>query len=182
VPLTLVGAEPDCPETEYGWIEAGDVLDGSVRQIDRFVEKPAAAQARELFDGGGLWNTFVMVAQARRLWNLAEAKMPAQAALIQACVAQSGPKAPCLARTYEQIEDANFSRAVLESTRGLGVVCARGCGFSDWGSPERVVESLRGTADLDRLRSRLAARSAHAFAAGQSEKYQESGLRQEGFQ
>ena len=159
------------------------MLGGSVRRIDRFVEKPGAARARELFDGGGLWNMFVMVAQARRLWGLAEAKMPAQAALIQACVAQSGPKAPCLARTYEQIEDANFSRAVLESTTGLGVVRARGCGFSDWGSPERVLESLQGTVDLNRLLARLAGRSPYEFTFGQSDNHEESGaLRQEGSQ
>lgn len=188
VPLTLVGAEPDRPETEYGWIEAGDVLGGTVRHIDRFVEKPGAARARELFDGGGLWNTFVMVAQARRLWKLAEAKMPAQAALIRACVAQLGPKAPGLAHTYEQIEDANFSRAVLESTTGLGVVRARGCGFSDWGTPERVLDSLKGTVELNQLLARLAGRSPGPsspgpFTFGRSDKHQKSGaLRQEGSQ
>lgn len=183
VPLTLVGAEPDRPETEYGWIEAGEILGGTVRRIERFVEKPGAARARELLDGGGLWNTFVMVAQARRLWDLAEAKMPVQAALIRTCVAQSGPKAPCLARTYERIEDANFSRTVLESATGLGVVCASGCGFSDWGSPERVLESLQGTADLNRLLARLAGPSTHTFTSGRSEEHQESGaLRQEGSQ
>jgi mannose-1-phosphate guanylyltransferase len=184
VPLTLVGAEPDCPETEYGWIEPGEVLEGSVRRIDRFVEKPPAVRARELFERGGLWNTFVMMAEARRLWSLAEERMPAQAALIHACVAQAGPAAPCLARAYEQMEDANFSRAVLESGGELGVVCAHGCGFSDWGSPERVLDSLRGTADLDRLLSRLVPRSTDALTDGsrslRSEGNENSALRQEG--
>lgn len=158
-PVTLVGAEPDRAETEYGWIEAGEILDGSVRRIARFVEKPIAAQARELFERGGLWNTFVMVAGARRLWEMAEERMPVQAALIQRCVARSGAKGSCLERAYAQMEEANFSRAVLERAEGLGVVCARGCGFSDWGSPERVLESLRGTPELDRLLSRMEQRT-----------------------
>lgn len=159
VPLTLVGVEADRPETEYGWIEAGEALDGDVRRIAGFVEKPPAPRARELLDRGGLWNTFVMVAEAQTLWEMAEERMPAQAALIRACVSQGGAEGPCLARTYEQIEDANFSRAVLENATALGVVCARGCGFSDWGSPARVLDSLRGTSDFDRLLSRLEQKS-----------------------
>jgi len=99
-----------------------------------------------------------MVAEASRLWRMAEERMPVQAALIRACVAHGGANGLCLARAYDQIEGANFSRAVLEHATGLGVVCARGCGFSDWGSPERPLESLRGTTDLDRLLDRIAAR------------------------
>lgn len=155
VPLTLVGVEADRPETEYGWIEAGETLNGGVRRIAGFVEKPAAPVARELLDRGGLWNTFVMVAEGQTLWEMAEERMPVQAALIRACVAQRGAKGPCLTRTYEQIDDANFSRAVLENAAELGVVCARGCGFSDWGSPARVLDSLRGTSDFDRLLSKM---------------------------
>jgi mannose-1-phosphate guanylyltransferase len=155
-PLTLVGAEADHAETEYGWIEPGESLGGGVRRVARFIEKPAAPRARELYARGFLWNTFTMVADAATLWQMAEERMPVQAALIRACVLQGGAKGSCLARTYEQIEEANFSRAVLEKASQLGVVRARGCGFSDWGSPTRVLESLRGTPDLDRLLSRMA--------------------------
>lgn len=54
---------------------------------------------------------------------------------------------------YRDAEALRSSRAVLENANELGVVCARGCGFSDWGSPERVLESLRGSPDRDRLLS-----------------------------
>ncbi len=155
VPLTLVGAEADHPETEYGWIEPGESLGGDVRRAARFIEKPCASRARELYAQGFLWNTFTMIAGGATLWKMAEQRMPVQAALIRACVGQAGAQGPCLGRTYQQIEEANFSRAVLENADQLGVVCARGCGFSDWGSPERVLDSLRGTPDLDRLLSRM---------------------------
>jgi mannose-1-phosphate guanylyltransferase len=155
VPLTLVGAEAERAETEFGWIEAGKILKGRVRRIEGFVEKPSAPRARELFRSGGLWNTFVMIAEGRRLWRMAEERMPVPAALIRAGFAQGGARGPCLARAYDQIEEANFSRAVLEDTSDLGVVCARRCGFSDWGSPERIFESLRGTPEMDRLLARL---------------------------
>jgi mannose-1-phosphate guanylyltransferase len=155
VPLTLIGAEAEGAATDYGWIEEGEHLGGAVRRIHRFVEKPTQSRAHELFQRGGLWNTFVMVADGARLWRMAEERMPVQAALIRASVVADGPKGSCLARAYEQIEEQNFSRVVLENASGLGVVCARGCGFSDWGSPDRVLASLRGTREHDRLLSRL---------------------------
>ena len=154
--LMLVGIEPDHAETEYGWIEPGEVLGGGVRRVRGFVEKPSAERARQLFDLGCLWNSFVMVADGQRMWRAAETRMPVQAAVIRSCVASKGSKGSCLVRAYESMEDANFSRAVLEDGTDLGVVCARGCGFSDWGSPERVLSSLRGTADMERLMSRIA--------------------------
>jgi mannose-1-phosphate guanylyltransferase len=161
-PLTLVGVEADRPETEYGWIDPGDVLPGNVRRVERFVEKPDPEQARALLERGALWNTFVFAAGGRRLWSLTEEKLPVQAALIHSCVSQQGPQGSCLARAYAQMQEANFSRAVLERTPGLAVVAAPRCGFSDWGSPERVFESLRGTNDLDRLLARLGQdRSSH---------------------
>lgn len=155
--LTLIGTEPDHAETEYGWIEPGDVLGDGVRRVRGFVEKPSAERARHLFGLGCLWNSFVMVADGQRMWRTAEARMPVQAAVIRSCVNANGSMGPCLARAYESMQDANFSRAVLENAVDLGVVPARGCGFSDWGTPERVLGSLRGTADLDRLMTRMAA-------------------------
>lgn len=177
-PLTLVGVEADRAETEYGWIEDGDVLRGPVRRIARFVEKPDAARARELLERGCLWNTFIMVAKAPRLWLIAEERMPTQAAVIKACVDQSGAKAASLVCAYDKMEGVNFSRAVLENANDLGVVRARGCGFSDWGTPERVVASLRGTPELERLLSRLAAGSPDTPLARISQSQERSATEQ----
>jgi mannose-1-phosphate guanylyltransferase len=159
VPLTLVGAEADHAETEYGWIEPGESLGDGMRRVARFIEKPSAPVARELYARGFLWNTFTMVAAAARLWEISEGRMPVQATLIHACVARNASKGRCLARAYDAMESVSFSRAVLERTADLGVVSAPGCGFSDWGSPARVAASLRGTPDLDRLMSRITSRS-----------------------
>jgi len=39
--------------------------------------------------------------------------------------------------------EADFSRQLLQQASGLTVVPLRECGWSDWGTPERVLESLR---------------------------------------
>ncbi len=54
--ICLLGAQPGGPETEYGWIEPGEVLDGEktglIRQVRRFWEKPSEAMARACLNLG----------------------------------------------------------------------------------------------------------------------------------
>jgi hypothetical protein len=52
--------------------------------------------------------------------------------------------------------NADFSRDLLEKARELRVVALRSCGWSDWGTPERVLESLRDHSDYEALSERLA--------------------------
>jgi len=46
------------------------------------------------------------------------------------------------------MEPANFSRAVLERAENLAVLPVSGTGWSDWGNPERIFQSLEGTREL----------------------------------
>jgi hypothetical protein len=41
------------------------------------------------------------------------------------------------------VPQADFSSDVLQHATGLYVVPLERCGWSDWGTPERVLESLR---------------------------------------
>jgi mannose-1-phosphate guanylyltransferase len=62
--LVAIAARPTRPETGFGYIVPGPVLDedasgtvdGGARRIARFVEKPGPLLAEELIDGGALWN------------------------------------------------------------------------------------------------------------------------------
>lgn len=164
--VVLVGAVPDRAETEYGWIlpsrEAED-------EISRFQEKPKRTVAEELLATGALWNTFIIVAPGERLWALGKEHLPTQTALLETYGHAIGSpnEREILECLYEAIEPADFSQAVLERARGLRVVPLSPCGWSDWGTPERVLESLRGSADFDALIARLGARGeahrAHLF-------------------
>lgn len=73
--LVVLGASPDEPEQEYGWIlpeRARAYIRGKrVLGVHTFIEKPDAARAQRLLQAGGLWNTFVLAANATTLWNLA---------------------------------------------------------------------------------------------------------------
>jgi mannose-1-phosphate guanylyltransferase len=174
--IVLVGAVPDSAETQYGWIVATKSGDGRERSIRRFWEKPRAKRARWLFSSGALWNTFVMVGSAARFWQLARLHLPAQA---QHFDAYAGAVDTCdeqsvLERVYAKMPSADFSADLLQRADGLYVVPLEPCGWSDWGTPERVLMSLRGEPDAGLLEARLAEAQLEAarLAAGPFEAAQ----------
>ena len=59
--IVTFGIHPDRPETGYGYIEAGAPLDGDIRRVRRFVEKPDVAGAERLIAEGGLWNAGIFL-------------------------------------------------------------------------------------------------------------------------
>jgi mannose-1-phosphate guanylyltransferase len=158
--LVLLGIEPDAPESDYGWIVPGRALTMGppmLHQVNRFSEKPAAPLATELMQQGGLWNSFVLAADVEAFWALVEQRLPEQtrrfAALDADLTSLRGRRA--LAQVYPDLPPADFSRSVLAATQDLAVATAPSCGWSDWGTPQRVFESLAGTPGMEQLRRRL---------------------------
>ncbi len=131
--------------------EVGDV--GSRRKIELvgvFVEKPAISTARELFRRGGLWNTMVVLGRVRSFWRQAEQQLPYQVALFNRYVdalANVGGRPDALAdrllgQIYRSMPRADFSRSILQNSRGTGVVKLAGSGWCDCGTPERLLGCL----------------------------------------
>ena len=88
--LVTVGAEPDSPDTGYGYLQPGDPLDGgedggpdgSPRRVLRFHEKPDARRAAEYIRQGFLWNTGIFVWRASVFLKELQLHAPDLAALI----------------------------------------------------------------------------------------------------
>src|SRR5689334_13428421 len=55
--LVAVGVVPTRPDVGYGYIVPGEVLEGDVRAIARFEEKPDERRASALIQQGALWNS-----------------------------------------------------------------------------------------------------------------------------
>jgi mannose-1-phosphate guanylyltransferase len=156
--LALVGAEATYPEVEYGWIVPQGGGDGvALQRVARFVEKPNAAVAHGLLHANALWNTFVVAGTLDTFWELARTYLPAHVRAFEAYAA-TRPEARSaeLERIYRRLPEANFSRSVLERSAELRVARAGGSGWCDWGTPARVLESLKQTAHLEPLLRRLA--------------------------
>ena len=153
--VVLVGAIPDSPDSQYGWIVPRVGSAGRL-YVECFEEKPSPAAAQRLFEKGALWNTFVLVSSAKRLWELGAAYLPVQSqALEMFCEGSTIQKRELVWHKYEDLPPGDFSRDVLEHADGLEVIPLPECGWSDWGTPERVLASLRGTPEFKRLRQCL---------------------------
>jgi mannose-1-phosphate guanylyltransferase len=151
--IVLLGMEPDGAEPEYGYILPGDRLSRleplTVRQVARFVEKPDPASARELIEGGGLWNTLVMVFRASTMLELVRQSAPPLYGAFEriADVVGRWGERNTIAEIYRQMEAVNFSRGVLEPVSRLSpspllVLPVRGVLWSDWGSEQRIIDAL----------------------------------------
>jgi len=147
--IVLAGARPDGPETGYGWIEPGAAVDyppdAGLRRIRRFVEKPAREEARALMERGGLWNTFVMAAPVRALVDAGRRTLPDLHERLARIGAREGDaETRGIESAYRLAPVANFSHSVLAAIpERLAVSALPAVGWSDWGTPDRVVETLR---------------------------------------
>ncbi|HYL02479.1 MAG TPA: sugar phosphate nucleotidyltransferase [Steroidobacteraceae bacterium] len=142
--VLLLGIEPEAPDPDLGYIlpGTGDGADGF--EVARFVEKPPAALAHEFIAAGALWNAFIIVAHARALLTLFEARCRPVVTQLRQALREEGAKRVSLASCYLGLEARDFSRHILEGQESaLRVLRVPSCGWSDLGTPLRIEEVLR---------------------------------------
>jgi mannose-1-phosphate guanylyltransferase len=145
--VVLVGAQPDSPEPEYGWIELGpsaSQFHNELFHVEGFREKPSAEAAQKLMDGGSVWNTFVMVGHVRAFLDMFDDAVPHLLGAFQGVRAWNGEETHIEESLYERIAEVDFSRHVLsvEPSRLLSLRAGR-MGWNDLGHPDRVLAVLR---------------------------------------
>lgn len=143
--MVLVGARAECAASDLGWIVPKPArLRRWVTSIERFVEKPGPDVAARLYEGGALWNTMLCVARGQALLQLGRRHLPGQVALLEEYARSIGSSRAreCLREVYERLTPADFSRDLVAASRGLRVTAMDGAGWSDCGTPERLVAAL----------------------------------------
>ncbi len=77
--IVTIGIKPEIAETGYGYIQAGNHMDGTLAayQVERFVEKPDKETA-EMYvrDGNYFWNAGIFIAKTEVLIKAAEKHCP----------------------------------------------------------------------------------------------------------
>ena len=151
--IVLIGAKPEWPEVEFGWIEPGAFITNGTRTplfgVSRFCEKPRLVEARSLMSKGGLWNTFITVGRAGAFLKLLSATvLPAMTSIAEAVTDGN------LESVYDEIETIDFSKHVLSlQTDGLLVMADNTSGWADLGNQARVIDTLdRNNIEPDWLR------------------------------
>jgi len=154
--LILLGMKPLEPETEYGYIlpQTDGPVSSGILEVSRFVEKPGPTSARELLQGGGLWNTLVMAFSAGSVLERVRDLFPIHYGFFRqiAETIDSGQGREVIRDIYRKIEPFNFSKGFLENPPvrnrlRLSVLPVQGVWWSDWGSEDRIRK------DLDRFPS-----------------------------
>ncbi len=147
--LLLLGAQPEHPEVEYGWIEPGPALGSHggywlrkpVFRVRRFWEKPSVEVASGLLDRGCLWNTFVMIGPVRTFLNALKASVPVVFRVFeQIHAAGRATGQDVIGPAYAALPAGDFSKQVLSALPDrLAVLRLDNVGWSDLGTPERLM-------------------------------------------
>jgi mannose-1-phosphate guanylyltransferase len=143
--LVLLGMEPDRPDTEYGWITPSPEAEGSVRVVTSFVEKPDERLAHQLMLSGALWSSFTFVATGETLMDHFRRTLPWLVDRFSSALEFVSWDRPhqVLLRLYDQLPTVDFSRRVLQLlNERLRVLAVPPCGWTDLGTPQRLLECI----------------------------------------
>jgi mannose-1-phosphate guanylyltransferase len=148
--VVILGVAPDRLELDYGWIQPGqpftDLPGEPVQAVHSFLEKPDAAQADAAILTGALWNTLVFAANVDLLWTLGWQCLPDMMPLFERLSQTIGgsEEGRALNAIYREMPAKNFSSDLLQRVpEQLAVIELTGVLWSDWGKPERIIETLR---------------------------------------
>lgn len=144
--LVTIGLKPTRPETGFGYIEAGEVIEGksdNARHIARFVEKPDLARATEFCESGKhMWNSGMFAFRADVILAEVEKHTPEIAEVVKELAAL--PTSEWLSdrgmKRFGALEAVSIDVGVMEKSDKGAVVCAA----LDW----HDVGSLTALAEL----------------------------------
>lgn len=124
--IVTFGVRPTEPATAYGYIEAGERLDGrgEVRSVARFVEKPDAATAELYVAEGRLWNSGNFVFSARTVLDELRRHAPELLPPVEAALAEGVQDDGVLRLSprFEQAPKISIDYALMERTDRAAVL------------------------------------------------------------
>jgi mannose-1-phosphate guanylyltransferase/mannose-1-phosphate guanylyltransferase/mannose-6-phosphate isomerase len=135
--IVTFGVAPTRPETGYGYIEGGEPLDGPVRKVVRFAEKPDLATAEAyVADGRHLWNAGIFLFSPQVLLAEMERFAPDVVAATDLALARArrdGATIALDAEAFGRCPSISIDYAVMEKT-DRAAVTPIGVDWADVGS------------------------------------------------
>jgi mannose-1-phosphate guanylyltransferase/mannose-6-phosphate isomerase len=142
--IVTFGVEPTSPHTGYGYIEVGASIEDAF-QVERFKEKPDAAEAEHLAsDGRHLWNSGMFVVGAAFLLEEAGAHCPQVIEGVTGALPEGKGTLIALDDSFESVEAISIDYAIMERT-GNALAIPIDVGWDDVGS----FRSLLAVTDRD---------------------------------
>lgn len=139
--IVIFGIQATRAETGYGWLEAGAATFPGVQQLTRFIEKPDAARAAQLFaDPQHLWNAGVVLVRASVLIEAFAAHAPAILAALRPAMTAGEVDLGFIRidpAAWNAVPEDSIDFAVLERARNVSLVRYDGA-WSDLGGWQSV--------------------------------------------
>lgn len=130
--LVLLGIKPHEPATGYGYIKPTvHELNAGVYVVDKFVEKPDLAKAKQFLQDGYLWNSGMFVFKASAFMNMLNQYQPAVAKQILALQPDT------LAQQYADFPNLSMDYGLAEKVDKVAVVPVD-MAWSDLGSWDSI--------------------------------------------
>jgi len=162
--LVTFGIRPQGPETGFGYIQRAEVLGDAGFRVERFVEKPDAAKARQYIAAGDFeWNSGMFLFQAKCYLEELQQHAPEIYAATKAAFQKA--KADLDFARIDKVAFAtspedSIDYAVMEKT-GHAAVVPVNCGWSDigswgalWAASERDLDGNHFEGDVISIDSR----------------------------
>jgi mannose-1-phosphate guanylyltransferase/mannose-6-phosphate isomerase len=135
--IVVFGVDPTSPQTGYGYIEVGATIDGPVRKVARFAEKPTLETARTYVAGGRhLWNAGIFLFSPALLLAELERFAPAVLHAVDAALAAARRDGALIAldeQAFAVCPSISIDYAVMEKT-DRAAVTPIGVDWADVGS------------------------------------------------
>ncbi len=141
--IVVLGIRPTRAETGYGYIEAGERIEGEAFRVRRFTEKPDSERAAGFVSAGNyFWNSGMFLWSAQTLTNALREHLPTTASLLERIANTIGTRKfkNAFRRLYRQCENISIDYAVLEprsskGEQGSNIFCLPAdFGWNDLGS------------------------------------------------
>jgi mannose-1-phosphate guanylyltransferase len=134
-PVYLLGAVPQGPHDQLGYIVPWHDAMLMPIGVFEFVERPDVSRARKLINAGGLWNTFIFGGSVASLLKLFRPRFDATIADLRAAL-QSDHVERDLLRSYDRLTAVDFSQDLLaRQIDNLQVLRLPRCGWWPLKSP-----------------------------------------------
>ena len=149
--IIILGATPTKMEFDYGWVEKSQRLGWAkgfeLWSIESFEEKPTAPiNWSSSLNTGWLWNTMVVIANLKTLWDTGWKCFPdimERFSVLEEAIGTQR-EGTILKSIYDDMPECNFSSDLLgEAPEQVGIMEMQNVLWCDWGRPERIVETLK---------------------------------------
>ena len=125
--IVTIGISPRGPETGYGYIEAGKVIDSNyaIYAVKSFHEKPDLARARDFIERGKFfWNSGIFIARASMMLGEIEEHLPRHHELLMdigSCLGTDDEQR-VIEEAYGKMEAISIDYGVIERSRKVLMV------------------------------------------------------------